>query len=118
LHSATRVSKKQLGGDNGGNFVKLCKPPCKRELHAFWDGILGESKDPGPAIKVGEKLSEPDSSLAADLSVADWIRDSLQDAENKVYVQPIGLGLGPFTITKEYEDEARQLAQVRIALAG
>jgi hypothetical protein len=118
LHCATRVGKNQPNGDNGGNLVKLCQPPCKDELHAFWDGLLGAGDSPTDAVKTGEKLTEPNAQMAANLKVADWIQESLQEAEGQVYVKPIGLGSGPFTITPKYQAAALVLAQERVALAG
>ena len=44
LHSSTRISAAELEGDSGGNNVKLSDP--SKELHAFWDGLPGDSSNP------------------------------------------------------------------------
>jgi hypothetical protein len=118
LHCTARFGKKQPRGDAGGNFVMLCSPPCTDELHAFWDGLPGDSKFPADALKVAELLPSADETLAADLTTNDWINESFELAKTAVYVPPIGLGAGPFTITPEYEKTARQIANQRVALAG
>jgi hypothetical protein len=118
LHSATRVSSSQPDGDAGGNLVHICKPGCSRELHAFWDDILGTSSDPNSALTVGKSLPAPDPTRAGKSDAADWVEESFEDAKNAVYVAPIGAGAGPFTITAAYTDAARILAKQRVALAG
>src|SRR5215469_6494495 len=40
LHCSTRVSAANPKGDQGGNLVVIAGPA--KELHAFWDGALGE----------------------------------------------------------------------------
>ncbi|PYS67807.1 MAG: S1/P1 nuclease [Acidobacteria bacterium] len=118
LHCVTRFGATQKNGDAGGNFVKLCSPPCKDELHAFWDGLPGDSDDPLDAINVGKNLPMADQGLADDLLVAHWLIESVNDAKQFVYVPPIGLGAGPFTITDTYRTTAKQVADKRVALAG
>jgi hypothetical protein len=45
-------------------------------------------------------------------------RQLFNAAREHVYVSPIGMGLGPFTITPKYLEEAREIARDRVALAG
>ena len=118
LHATTRVSHDSPDGDSGGNDVMLCAKPCKNELHAFWDEILGSSSSPKAAITAGKALPEPDSTLAANTDTAVWIKESFDAAQEKVYVPPIGPGDGPFAITQSYQSAAKELARQRIALAG
>jgi S1/P1 Nuclease len=118
LHAATRVSHTDPNGDNGGNNVKLCAPPCRDELHAFWDDILGTGSSPSTAVSVGRALPDADSTLAAKKDAADWIKESFDAAQQNVYVAPIGDGDGPFTITPAYRTAAKKLAKERVALAG
>ena len=47
-----------------------------------------------------------------------WIAESLQAAKTSVYVDPIGLGAGPFTVDAGYRKQARAVAMERVALAG
>lgn len=118
LHSATRVSSSDPHGDSGGNLVKLCSSPCKNELHAFWDDILGTSPVVTAAIAVGRRLPAADPALAAKKDASDWIKESFQEAQQTVYAAPIDNGDGPFTITPAYRAKAKALAQQRVALAG
>ena len=118
LHCTTRFGKKQPKGDAGGNFVKLCSPPCKDNLHGFWDGLPGDSAFPVDAIKAAKLLAPANKTLAANLATKVWIDESFDLAKKFVYVTPIGVGTGPFTITPAYEKTARKIANQRVALAG
>ena len=91
-----------------------------KELHAFWDGALGEgeTKNFMTAVKVGEASPEPDAALVSDDKEDDWAAESYELAKSSVYVDPIGPGLGPFTVTAAYTASAKQIAQQRVALAG
>lgn len=119
LHCTARYGKTQKTGDAGGNFVKLCAAPCKQELHAFWDGLPGDSDSPLAAINVGKGLPQADAGLAGIGDAAVWVNESFQLAKEKVYVNPpIGLGAGPFTLTDDYRKEALKIVNARVALAG
>jgi S1/P1 Nuclease len=118
LHCTTRVSHDEPNGDAGGNFVTLCSAPCKNELHAFWDNLMGTQTAPSAAIRAGSSLAVPDPTLASNTDVAVWVHESFSEAQVQVYVEPIGPGMGPFAITATYRATARDLARQRIALAG
>lgn len=118
LHAATRVSKTDPNGDNGGNNVALCAKPCKNELHAFWDDLPGTGSNPNVAVSFAKKLGKSDPALGSNTDVATWIKESFDDAQQDVYVAPIGAGDGPFTLTSAYRVSARKVAQERVALAG
>lgn len=117
LHATARFGKTQRHGDAGGNFVKLCALPCKNELHAFWDGLPGDGNSPFIAINFAKGL-KADATLAGIADAATWIDESFQLAKEKVYVDPIGLGAGPFTITPGYKAAAMEVAKARVVLGG
>ena len=87
LHSATRVSSNEHDGDNGGNNVKLCAN-CKDELHAFWDGLPGDSAKPVAAVTYARGLPPADPTLAAKNHESDWIQESFIIAQQVVYTPP------------------------------
>jgi hypothetical protein len=120
LHATTRVTKAQPKGDQGGNLVLVPEPG--KELHAYWDTILGDSGTEMQTIKtavaVGSALPKPEDSLAQDANEADWADESFKAAKSNVYIAPIGAGLGPYTPTASYEAQAKQVAGARVALAG
>ena len=118
LHCSTRVSSAKPGGDLGGNLVLVNGP--SKELHAFWDGALGQgvTKNFMTAIKVGKTLPPPDETLVSDDKEDDWAGESFAPAKSSVYVDPVGAGLGPFTMTPAYTVNTQQIAKQRIALAG
>ena len=118
LHATSRFDQTQPNGDQGANLVAICAAPCKNELHAYWDDILGTSTVPANAQKAATAIAAPDPAQA---SVADeqvWIAESFEAAKNSVYVDPIGVGAGPFTPTPAYRAAAQTVADQRMALAG
>jgi hypothetical protein len=118
LHASTRVSSSDPEGDHGGNLVKLCSAPCKLELHAFWDDLLGTSSKAGSAAVVGRNLPAADATLAAKTDAADWAAESFAAAKQTVYSAPVASGDGPFTVTPAYKAAAKKVARERVALAG
>lgn len=118
LHATSRFTKDAPKGDRGGNEVALCAKPCRDELHATWDGILGSGHDPGKVITYANKIAKPKGSKASIRSEAKWIEESFEAAKESVYVDPVGVGIGPYTLTKEYRAAARVVAKERVALAG
>jgi hypothetical protein len=122
LHCSTRVSSGQLAGDQGGNLVKCpnCNPGYG-ELHGYWDDLLGttgNNPDYQSIITAAKQLSPPKKSLANNVDAHVWILEGLKLAKTKVYKTPIGAGLGPFTLTPQYEKAAKNLAKQRVALGG
>jgi hypothetical protein len=137
LHAVTRVISAHPMGDAGGNGVRVCADPCRDNLHAFWDDLVGgRSHLPEPirpraltfqrelesevdsAMRAAKELSAPDENLAKTMNAAEWTRESFDLAKSAVYVPPIGSGAGPFVLTQDYLEASRRVAQQRVALAG
>jgi hypothetical protein len=120
LHSATRVTSAQPAGDDNGGLedVRTCEACALETLHAFWDDLPGMGEDPRAVIHYAKALPPADTAAARNLDVATWVAESFQDAQQDVYVGPIQAGVGPFTITADYQARAKKLADQRIALAG
>ncbi len=70
------------------------------------------------AVKVGNALPKPEDSLAQDANEPDWADESFKAARSSVYIAPIGARLGPYAPTAAYEVQAKQVAEIRVALAG
>jgi hypothetical protein len=102
LHCTSRFSSGLPHGDRGGNEVHLCAAPCKDELHAFWDNVVGTSTKAGTARMAAGNLPSPQVDLAENLDESVWIDESFQAAKEAVYVTPIAAGAGPLTLTVEY----------------
>jgi len=122
LHCVTRVSTAEPDGDKGGNTEKVtCSgSACNGAtvLHALWDSILAPGFDPAVALAAAKALPQVDSQSAGNIDTATWIKESVDDAEQHVYIAPVGPGDGPFTMSPAYLDAAKQLGSERIALAG
>jgi hypothetical protein len=118
LHAATRVTAANPQGDAGGNLVLINDP--NKELHAFWDNVLGEgqTKDFMSAVKVAGTLPAPNRTMALDGKEDDWAAESFTLARKSVYVKPVANGLGPYTLTPAYTAKAQKVARQRIELAG
>jgi len=126
LHATSRFDEQDPQGDQGGNLVKLiCTPPaqispggkCPTELHGFWDGVPGPDTGAASAQTQAATYDQP-SAAAADSNPSDWIGESFAAAQKWVYVDPIGIGDGPFALTGPYVSRATTVAHERIALAG
>lgn len=120
LHATSRFDKAHPKGDDGGNGVMVCSHPCEKKvkLHAFWDDILGVSRDTTTAIEKARQLPAPDPQLASISDEGIWIQESFSAARTHVYVSPIEVGVGPYELTESYTAAAQELAAQRIALAG
>ncbi len=118
LHASTRVSAAQPDGDRGGNLV-LVDGPAKN-LHAYWDDVLGDgsTKDFAKAVTAAKTLPHPKAVQASDASQDDWAAESFTIAAKNVYARPISTGLGPYTLTPTYAKKAKKIARQRVALAG
>jgi hypothetical protein len=69
-------------------------------------------------IRAGKKLPAADATLAAKADPKDWVAESVQEAQDTVYQTPVVAGLGPFSLTTAYKNNAKNLAKQRIGLAG
>lgn len=126
LHCITRVSTTHPDGDRGGNLVMLNGPA--KNLHFFWDDVLGEGNnkdfaraapdDLAKAVQVAAMLPNPNRKLAMDDKESDWARESFALARKNVYAKPVGSADGPYTLTPAYTRRATKIADQRIALAG
>ena len=118
LHTVSRYSREQPEGDAGGNRVRLCAPPCRLELHAFWDDLLGHARRPEAALRLAQRMPRAPEQLASVSDESSWVRESVEIARDVVYGPPIGPGAGPYPLTTAYREHAREIARRRIALAG
>lgn len=117
LHAVSRFSHALPMGDLGGNRVHLCEPPCRQQLHYFWDQALGRGR-PQDALTLALQLPVPAPRRVTDTRVEDWVAEGGELARRVVYASPIGPGSGPYSLTDAYRDQARRIARARVALAG
>jgi S1/P1 Nuclease len=120
LHATSRFTAAHTNGDSGGNDVKIvCGGKCKaKELHAFWDGVVGDNEKPRPAINAARRLPAAKASLVAITDESKWVQESFDGARASVYVPPIRVTGDPFTLTKTYKAKALRLGKQRVALGG
>jgi hypothetical protein len=120
LHATSRFTHLETNGDSGGNDVKItCGTGCTAtELHAFWDGVVGDSDKPKDAINGARKIPPAKAQLASIADEKVWIKESFEAAKASVYVAPIGVDGAPFTLTGSYKSKALRLAKQRVALGG
>jgi hypothetical protein len=119
LHAVSRFSRALPLGDRGGNEERVCLAfVCGLKLHAFWDGLLGGSGDPGDAIAAAAKLPAPDPGRAAETDPAVWVDESAALARAVVYAAEVGDGAGPFKLDEAYQAEARADARDQASVAA
>jgi hypothetical protein len=119
-------------GDRGGNLIKITGnrsvPVCNdsrycpygppANLHAFVDTITGDSYALADVYAAARALPRPKKQEMATTDEALWIQESFELAKSQIYVAPIGVGSGPYTIDENYQRDVLVLARKRISLAG
>ena len=123
LHATERFTNFLLGGDSGGNSVKVCTVQASycgtdNSLHSFWDGAVGNSPNASAAIAKARQLAPADGAAAAIDDPNTWADESFRLAQRYVYAAPIGLAKRPYRLTTQYQTNAGSVAEKRIALAG
>jgi len=118
LHASVKLDA--VGGeDGGGNQLMITNPFTARRnttsLHAFWDDL------PGPVWLRGDRLDAACHALAATYprpppsTSTQWLAESWQIAHEGAYPPA---GDDPPTISAEFYESARNIANRRIAQAG
>ncbi|MBC8167094.1 MAG: S1/P1 nuclease, partial [Bryobacteraceae bacterium] len=120
LHTIAKF--RTVGGraeqDKGGNACYLAED---RNLHAFWDGVLGTNFDDAPvarlAASIEDHLPRP---KRLDLRPETWIREGLELAEPVVYRFDGACDDRdrPLRLSAEYKVVARRIAFGRAAMAA
>jgi len=119
LHATSRFTHALPRGDQGGNVETLCRAfTCGLKLHAFWDGLLGDSGRPDDAIVIAAALPPADPSLSSVSDPKAWFEEGAQIAKESVYTSAIGDDAGPFNLDADYQQTATRIARQRVALAG
>ena len=124
LHATARFTAVHPNGDRGGNDVKFCTAPCRDELHAYWDDLLGTTIDPAAIQRIGDQLlRKPKPAGAGETSVPVWTGESAALAPTTVYVPPISADDNPALPVSPrpdpaYESNAKALANSQVLLAG
>jgi hypothetical protein len=132
LHCVSRFDQADKTGDQGGNKITITgaamPPVCDdarfcpfgppTNLHAFFDDVTGDSYCTREVETAAPALPAPDAAKAAITDENAWVQEGVDAAKTAVYVAPIGVGDGPFTVTPAYQGAAMALGKQRIALAG
>ena len=118
LHCVSRFLLAQPKGDAGGNFVILGE---RRNLHSLWDGAAGSDLSDAYVTKyAAEAVEAHPASKRQEKNPKKWIDEGFAIAKTEVYT--FGLETGsrehPLQLPAGYLENARRVAQARIALAG
>ena len=122
LHMANQYGPVFHGNDAGGNGIPVQYPPY-HELHGFWDGAPGDSKNSakllGIAIRAARSLAPAPAAEAAISDVDSWGKESYDLALNDAYVPPVMLQSAAMVVpTPGYVANAQKVSKARVALAG
>ena len=122
LHATSRFTKNHPNGDAGGNLVYLCAKPCKDELHAYWDGLLGDDLTIDQVKQTGDRLLMAGKPEGTDKAMPrTWINESFALAKSAAYAKPISSdnqkGVSPRP-DAGYQMNATGIAEARVTLAG
>jgi hypothetical protein len=122
LHCTSRFTKNHpKTGDEGGNLVCF-SADCKDELHAYWDGLLGDDPTVDQVAQTGDGLLKAGKPASADKSApSSWINESFTLAKRDAYAKPISSDNQPGTSARpdaHYAATATKVANLRVRLAG
>jgi hypothetical protein len=124
LHDTSRFTIDHPAGDNGGNSIHFCASPCTDELHAFWDGLLGDMLTVDQATATAKALLAAGKPAGADnLEPTAWTSEGLTLAEADVYAAPISTDNDPAVKISPrpdaaYTANATAVARRQVTLAG
>ena len=124
LHATSRFTKNHPHGDAGGNFLLFCAKPCRDELHAYWDGLLGDKPTMAEVTRTSRSLLATGKPAGADdADPTSWIHGSFQLATTAVYAAPISDDNDPSVPISDRPDAAYQaralaIARAQVTLAG
>jgi hypothetical protein len=124
LHATARFTKNHTTGDAGGNFVFFCEKPCSDELHAYWDGLIGDTPSIAEVTADGNVLLARQKPAKAGVTdPAEWVNESFELAKTKVYVAPISDDNDPAVKISPRPDatygaSATSTARSQVLLAG
>jgi hypothetical protein len=122
LHATSRFTKEHADGDQGGNLVAVeCGRGCSsvKNLHSFWDGVIGTNSSAAFASEAAARLRKADVAKAAIADEKIWIAESVALAQSVVYLEvPADTQGMPVRLSEDYKATARKVAEQQIALAG
>lgn len=109
-------------GDRGGNEIQVIPANGKpTNLHFYWDGIFGGYTTVNGAIADDgtDKIAKPADAEIKILDPAVWVQESNERALQFAYAAPVAFpGSTPIVLTREYETNARKVAEMQIELGG
>jgi hypothetical protein len=109
-------------GDRGGNEIMVVPADGRPiKMHFYWDGMFGGYSTPMGAIADNrtDKIPAPSDALAKEADPAQWLSESHDLALQLAYSAPVALDPAqPVVLTREYETNARKVAEAQISLAG
>jgi len=127
LHATSRFTSFHLHGDGGGNGFLISDP--SKELHAFWDGLVGADQNSFTvtstvALKSLKTLANSimqgnPKPTQLDLTTNTWITESFELAKLDAYaIGPEGNPNPKPAPSAAYRKKAQTDGRLRVALAG
>ena len=133
LHTtALFTSNRFPAGDRGGNLIPLSGQGEIDNLHAFWDSMVSRSQSHEMIHRRAAFLTGRYSQIGSDateaMSVDDWVGENNQLILRYVYTPEIRARirraedstapLASIKVTTDYQDQAQQIAEIRVVEAG
>ena len=124
LHATSRFTSVHPLGDAGGNLVYFCNLPCTDELHAYWDGLFGDTPTVEQVSDNAKKLlRHPEPAGASSLNAQTWVDESFALAKSAVYTPPVSTDTDPAVKLSPrpdaaYRSQADTVANAQVLVAG
>jgi hypothetical protein len=113
LHAISFFSERTPKGDQGGNLLMVRTGDHVSNLHALWDGMLGNDESFDNVSKTARQIREahPRSGYAVELKAATfhrWVESSAERAKTVVYQE----GTLPFLTRDEARDKSKPIPEL------
>ncbi len=113
LHAISLFSERLPKGDQGGNLLMVRSGESVSNLHALWDGLLGNDQSFDNVSKTAQRLCEahPRSQFTVELKAVTfhrWMESSAERAKTIVYQE----GTLPFLTRDEARDKSKPIPEL------
>ncbi len=117
LHAVARFTRTLPQGDRGGNSVYVAGA---RNLHAYWDSLLGDTPSEAFILKAADSLIRTEQKGPPNQNPRDWVEEGFRIAQESAYTfgNENGSRRNPMALSDAYRVEAHRIGRARGALAG
>ena len=133
LHTtALFTSDRFSSGDRGGNLIPIRGQGGLKNLHVFWDSMVGQSQSEKiirrRAMYLNQRYRQIGNDATEAMSIESWLKENGQILLRYVYTPEIRNNirmaegnegeLAPIRVAQDYHDRAQEVSEIRVVEAG